>query len=611
MGQQLNNVVNLTGGLDLVSPHYVLQQQPGSARQLINFEASISAGYRRINGWERIGTASPTGGTDDILGLIKYADGWVACAATGVYYTEDGDTWTQVNRDTYVAQTGTVAVTDGGSGYVDVTGTGTSFTTEYAVGDHIRISGSIRQIASITSSTVMTLESEIAGGVVAGTAHYKNGTLTPTGTLNPRTGQGRVMIAIYVDDGEYGSIVMADESGSNPLAWFKIEGSGVNRTYAYDELTAADFAGPNNPKYVIQFKNRIVAFNDDDNAGNVTWSENLSNKRFDGASAGQSAVDVPVIGAAPLRDRVVLFCREAIYQLIEVDNSAATAILPVTYNIGCASGWSVQQLGGDLIFLAFDGIRTISTSDQYGDLQFGNIARKIDPLVDDLILNLNAYTISSTVFRSKNQYRLYYIVPGTNPDAQKALSGTLKPDASGTLVWQWNEIVGIEVLCLTSTTGDERVSSEGEQQFHGCSGGFIARHDYGNDFNGDPITAVIELNEVDYGDIGMKKTLHYVTVFGDVEESTVDDLFMRIVYDYNDGGVAQPGAYPITGLTGVSRFGEAVFGTSTFGGREDFSLRILVDGSGYSNSFIFTCYGTGGPFSINSLYTDIRVGPLL
>jgi len=150
-----------------------------------------------------------------------------------------------------------------------------------------------------------------------------------------------------------------------------------------------------------------------------------------------------------------------------------------------------------------------------------------------------------------------------------------------------------------------------EKHFHGQYDGKIAEHDVGNNFDGSAIEAQLELNELDYGDIGRRKTLHYVRVFGDVEEATVDDINMRVVYDYSDILTAQPGQYEITDISGIAGYGSAVFGTDAFGGTADFSKRILIEGSGFSNKFIFNSNGSGGPYSINSVYVDMRVGALL
>lgn len=74
---------------------------------------------------------------------------------------------------------GTIVVT--AAGY-DVTGTGTAFTTEFAVGDYIRTNGAVtRQIVAIASDTAMTVGTAW-GGTESGVAYTRGvrtiGTIT-------------------------------------------------------------------------------------------------------------------------------------------------------------------------------------------------------------------------------------------------------------------------------------------------------------------------------------------------------------------------------------------------------------------------------------------------
>jgi hypothetical protein len=612
MGEQHHAIIPLNGGLDLVSTHYNIQSQPGTAKVMTNFEPSIEAGYRRINGYLKLGTTQPSGAADPILGVAPYADGVVAVASTGVYFSTDGTTWTQVNRDTYVAQTGTVSVTDAGSGYVVVTGSGTAFTTEYSVGDHIRISGNIRQIATITSNTAMTIETAITGGVTAGTAHYKNGDTTPTGTLSARTSQGRAQFAWYPADGEHGSLVISDSTGNNDLGYFKITDPGAGRTYFWDDVDTAGFAAPDRPKYICQFEERIVVANDADDMGNITWSERLSNRRFDGASAGTVQLDAPILRVIPLRDKVIIFTRNSIHQLINLDdpNQLNIALLPISYKVGTVSGWSVQEVGGDLIFLSNNGMRTLSTSDQYGDVQLSTISRKIDPIIKDLLQNINGYDISSAFYNFKNQYRLFYTKSTFSNDNQVGLVGTLKQGQQGEMEWQWSQIVGIPVGCLGQVPNEDQDADDYDKFYHGGYDGYIYKHDTGNSFDGGNINAVLELNELDYGDIGRRKTIHYIKIFGDIEADAVDIIDMELKYDFESANTMQPGVYQLESIGQLSLYGTAVYGTDLYGGIADFSTRVLVNGSGFINKFVFNSTGTGGVYNLNSIYVDMRLGPL-
>jgi len=132
--------ITVAGGLDLVSSAHALFRTPGAATILQNFESATTGGYRRINGFTKWGAGSatsPSGTTTDaITGIVPYANGVIACQGNNIYWSTDGITWLQINKDTYKSLTGTVAVTASSAAVV---GTGTSFTTELAVDDRVKI----------------------------------------------------------------------------------------------------------------------------------------------------------------------------------------------------------------------------------------------------------------------------------------------------------------------------------------------------------------------------------------------------------------------------------------------------------------------------------------
>ena len=612
MGEQNFTVINLDGGLNLVDTHYTNQQLTGTCKVLDNYESTINGGYRRIEGFTKYGTAQPSGSADNVLGVFPYADGIISISSTGVYFSTDGITWVQVNRDTYTTQTGTIEVTNVPGTYIQVNGVGTTFTTEYSVGGHILIGADLREIAAIADNTDMTLATEIAGGVAALTAHKANGTGTLSGSLINRTGQGVTEFAWLEADGEYGSVVMTDTTGSNDAARLQITGSGGSRVYFYDSLDTDSFSIPATPRHCTTFEQRVVVAYSVTNglteAGTVTWSDRYQNQRFDGASAGSIQVDSPVVAIKPFRDRLIIFCKSSIYQLSSINDSANLQVSPVSYTTGCAAAGSVQEIAGDVLFLSYDGVRTITSSDKYGDINFGIISDSVDPLVKDLVRDLGSVTISSCIVRTKNQYRLFYTGASLTADRQHGLIGTFKKDRQGNVGWQWSRAVGIPVAAIASDTNSFiTLGSNEERIYHGGYDGYIYQHDTGDNFDGSNVAASFELNEVDYGDVGLKKTLHYIKAFGNMEGS-IDPIDVQIKYDYNSSRTMQPTPYMLALDAGLDKYGVAVYGTATYGGGSSFVEQINVAGSGFSNNFSFSSEGLGAPFTINSLYIDVRLG---
>ena len=132
--------ITVQGGLDLVSSSHALFRTPGAATVLQNFESSTTGGYRRISGFEKLGTTSaviPSGVvTDEMHGIKGYANGVVVAQGTNLYFSTTGTSYVQINKDTFTVGTGTVSIT---AGSPTVTGIATTFTTDFTVGDDIKI----------------------------------------------------------------------------------------------------------------------------------------------------------------------------------------------------------------------------------------------------------------------------------------------------------------------------------------------------------------------------------------------------------------------------------------------------------------------------------------
>ena len=88
------------GGLIKSTNSLGLLRTPGFATKLRNFEVGTEGGYRRISGYTRFGgdSAVNPSGTNKILGLQVYADGLIACSGDGIFFSQDGTSWLQLNR---------------------------------------------------------------------------------------------------------------------------------------------------------------------------------------------------------------------------------------------------------------------------------------------------------------------------------------------------------------------------------------------------------------------------------------------------------------------------------------------------------------------------------
>ena len=72
--------------------------------------------------------------------------------------------------------------------------------------------------------------------------------------------------------------------------------------------------------------------------------------------AGEIKVGDVVTGLKVFRDELFIFCQRKIYKLTGT-SSSNFALAEVAKNVGTIAHHSIQELGGDLIFLAADGLK--------------------------------------------------------------------------------------------------------------------------------------------------------------------------------------------------------------------------------------------------------------
>ena len=593
--------ITVQGGLDLVSSSHALFRTPGAATKLQNFESSTTGGYRRISGYKKFGGTSgviPSGvSTESIEGLFPYANGVIVCQGDDIYWSTTGTSYTQINKDTYKTKTGTVSVT---AGSPTVTGSGTAFTTEFAANDRIQINNVNYRVLSITSDTVLTLDFNVVSSV-SGQAVKKSGMSLSdlsSATVVTRTNQSNCQFVNYESEGTYGTVYITD--GANKIAEFQIELDSGSNVFHFETLERST---PINPKRCTIFSERLVVAGQSDADSTVAYSTRLKPYDFTGASAGTIDTGDVIVGIKVFRNSLVVFCKNSIFELTNLDS---TPILKsVTKNIGCVDGNTIQEIGGDLVFLAPDGLRTVAGTARIGDVELSSISRKILPLINNLLDNISSFTISSMVIRERSQYRLFYFQSGQAASSQKGIIGTFKFDANGVPAFEWSETLGMEIKRCTSDLNNNNE----EVQFGSNETGFVYQLDTGNNFDGSNIDAQFQTPDMDYGDNGLRKSLYAVKA--NIEpEGTNNNLKLLVRYDFESTEVPQPGSVNVGNLSSAAVFGasSSIFGTSVFGAVVLPSKRMIVTGSGFSNNFKFFSNDTDASYSVNGMFVSFIAG---
>jgi len=411
-----------------------------------------------------------------------------------------------------------------------------------------------------------------------------------------RTTQAQCNFTEYEGDSTYGEVIITDESSATKPFYFKMTGSGAlsTRTYFAKEITVS---GTVYPKTCIVHDRHLVVAGDSTNPNTIYYSGTDDIDDFTSTGSGTLKLDDKVIGIRSFRNDLIIFCKNSIYKLENINSSSTIVVTPITKNVGCLDNHSIQEIGGDLVFLSPDGIRTVAGTVRIGDVELSSVSRQIQPIINLIANNINTYIISSLVIRSKSQYRLFYTTTTEDSSGAKGIIGSLTSNG-----FEWSETKGIQCRAVTSGFSYAGI----EKIYHGDSDGHVYIHDSGNAFYHSGSSANIRATYItpnyDFGDFGTRKTLNYVKISVSPEGSVTPIL--RVRYDYQATDRPQPPDYTLSNIPLPSIFGTAVLNTATFGATNDPMVRQAVQGSGFTSNYRIRTNDTSAPYAINGLYID-------
>jgi hypothetical protein len=414
-----------------------------------------------------------------------------------------------------------------------------------------------------------------------------------------RTSQGTVASVIYEGADDYGQLIMCDNDNKPFL--FKMTGTGAfdTRTFFAEEITVN---GSECPTACAVHENHLVVGGTAENPNTLYYSSVNDPSSFTGAGAGAIAVPDRIIGLRSFRNDCIIFCQNSIHKLVNINDTNSIAVVPVTKNVGCLSQFTIQEIGGDLVFLSPDGVRTVAGTARLGDVELSSVSRNIQKIVsDDIVKNVNGYNISSLVLRSKSQYRLFYGSPPLGVAKAKGIIGTFTGQG-----YEWSETKGIEATATASGFGYDGV----EKIVHGDSKGYIYTHDTGNTFseNGSAfnVEAKYQTPYLDFGDMGTRKTLYYVKISATPDKKGTGNSKPKLttLFDFEDTDVQQPPEENLPEIHAASIFEQAEFNANIFGAADNPLIRIPLQGSCYSAAFRLESRDALTPYTINGIYIN-------
>jgi hypothetical protein len=391
-------------------------------------------------------------------------------------------------------------------------------------------------------------------------------------------------VATVVDADSYTFTISATAS----LTQNNVGGTAVNWFY-----THTDIANIEGAKFVTDFRNHLFFAGSEDNFNRITFSNPNSDLRYDPAGgAGEINVGFPVTGIAKFRDALYVFGKRQIKRL-QGNNSSDFVLSEVTSNIGCVASDSIIEIGGDILFLASDGIRPIQGTARIGDIELQTVSKPIQQILQGLPETYDLDLMSSVVIKNKSQFRYFFPnETGLASDAFGIIGGLRF--ANNSVGWEFGELLGIRSFVAYSDT-----INAVETTVHGDLDGYVFKQESGNSFNGSDVLAVYATPFFYFDSTECRKVFHKLSIYTRPEGTS--EFNLAVYYDWDDPNKYNPNSYSVSTQGAILRYfstGGTYGSTFTFGGSSSPVLEKNIQGSGRSVSFVITSIGTEAPYSI-------------
>lgn len=646
--------VEFKGGLMTnLSPLQQGTNAPGTARILRNFEPSVEGGYRRIEGYDKYDSnlippygapvvhGASQSGTTLILGNIdttpEAGDTLTIAGVTGTYTIASGGvTFDATNNRVTLTLTTSLGSSPANAALVTFTSTTSNYLTLgvaswednaivakndnifFTSGSgytHINVPSYGTPLVNAGSQTGTSLDIDgLTSAPRAGDVFKIAGIdLVYTVTANATVSSGASTLAINPAlasspaDNAIITFLSTSRDGASRtrFAKYNLTGTekvaiidGVNTPALYDSSTftvlesaPSDIIGAT---HVTEFKKSLFF-----GKGNtLSFTEPYSDNSFSVANgAGSINVGGVITGLFVFRQQLIVFTEKTIQQL-EGNSVANFALQPITDDIGCIEGDTIQEIGGDVIFLGADGLRLLSATARIGDFGLAAVSKPIQKNMTSLIAANTSFT--GTVIREKSQYRLL----GYN-------TNTTQENAQGIIATQFAEQGGAgtgfaETRGIRAYVADSNYNEAVEIILFSNDDGYLYQMESGNSFDGTNIQTTFATPHLPIQDPRVRKTFYKLFLYTDPQGSVNFDASLKLDFDGQD--IIQPSPISFANTEGVVGFyGSGTYGTTAYGTKLQKLFETQVIGSGFAVSFQFTSNNSDPPFSLDALTVEYGI----
>jgi hypothetical protein len=468
---------------------------------------------------------------------------------------------------------GTVLV-DGGSqtgGTLNVDG----LTATPQIGDLVKIAGGDKVYTITATPTVTSGDAALAVNPNLDSSPADNAAITFLSTS--REGAGKTRFARY------------NYTGTEKIAIV----DGINVPAVYDGTTFVELNdAPTDvlgAEFVTSFKNQLFF----GKSNLLSFTSPYTDNDFTAANGSATiSVGAVITGLQVFRQQLIVFTESSILQLTG-NTISDFQLQPITTDIGCIDRDTIQEVGGDIMFLAPDGLRLLSGTERIGDFGLAVVSKPIQSEFSSFIRSNTSFT--SVVLREKSQYRILGYNTNTSKANAKGILGTQFAGQGGEGM-AWAELRGIKAY-----VADSHFYQNEETIVFANNDGYLYQMERGNSFDSENINAVFATPFVPINDPRVRKTFYKCQLYTQPQGSVSFDLGLKLDFDQKDS--IQPTKILFDNNTGLVAF----YGQATYGSTAVYSSRLVtlfetqLVGSGFTASLRYESDSTDPPFSLDAI----------
>lgn len=504
------------------------------------------------------------------LGLAAWEDSAVVCKNADIFKT-GGSGFTKINVPDYGtplvnggSQTGSSLIIDG-------------LNSAPQAGDAFKIAG-VNLIYTVTANATVT-----SGGATLA--------INPALASSPADNAVITFLSTSRESANKSRFAKYNFNGTEKIAIV----DGLNEPALYDNTTftvllnaPADVIGAT---FVAEVKNHLFFAK----GTTITFTAPYTDTDFSVANgSGSINVGGTITALTVFRQQLIIFTENSIHQLTG-NTIADFSLQPITVDIGCIDSDTVQEIGGDVMFLGPDGLRLLSGTDRIGDFGLAVVSKTIQSTMTGFISANTSFT--SCVIREKSQYRILgYNNNITQENSQGILATQFAPQGGEGMAWA-------ETRGIRAYVADSDYNQNVEVVLFANNDGYLYQMESGNSFDGINIQTTFATPHLPISDPRRRKTFYKLFLYTDPQGSVAFDVSLKL--DFDSQGTIQPAPISIQNTQGtVGFFGTGTFGITRFGTKLLKLFQTQVVGSGFTVSFQFESNDSNPPYSIDALTVE-------